>query len=386
MGGDPTLHLREGDRMPGRQTFNCLFDAHADFRKRKGGQKRGQQFPEMPNAGIVWVQNKSGADQDEFAVLGIDSLVIDSAENETEFKREIVFEGKEPTEADHLGRFVVLLEPLIEDQFGKAVLDGMVQVRLNVLSTKHDYADVCDGDSSRMESRANGTARIHWRATPAATGEQWAVMDLGYSGPWEQRFELKTALAPGSSATAHPLEWTGSQYEPNTEAALEFTVQDPFSHFRGRAKDVYSSPHNNGSRGIAQWFSDRKAWEIVEMLTPHALMILGDATSDYSGDFSIDGVKVLQPIGGIITNTDPAGNVAVSNIQGLHGDEDDTIIAVWDEETDRYIAITPIFDSATVVTNFQVSGLTLQKKTRTIYTMDPDAESGWTTIHTGTNC
>jgi hypothetical protein len=39
----------------------------------------------------------------------------------------------------------------------------------------------------------------------------------------------------------------------------------------------------------------------------------------------------------------------------------------------------------TVVTDFQVSGLTLQTKTRSVY-VDPAAdESGWTTDHTGTD-
>jgi hypothetical protein len=34
----------------------------------------------------------------------------------------------------------------------------------------------------------------------------------------------------------------------------------------------------------------------------------------------------------------------------------------------------------------QINGLDLQIKTRDIYVLKADAESGWTTIHTGTEC
>ena len=45
----------------------------------------------------------------------------------------------------------------------------------------------------------------------------------------------------------------------------------------------------------------------------------------------------------------------------------------------------------TVLTNFQVTGITLQKKTRSITVTEGivtniGAESGWTTVHTGTVC
>jgi hypothetical protein len=45
-------------------------------------------------------------------------------------------------------------------------------------------------------------------------------------------------------------------------------------------------------------------------------------------------------------------------------------------------------DEVTFVTNLQVSGTTLQKKTRTVIAYNPDenAESDWTTWHTGTEC
>lgn len=42
--------------------------------------------------------------------------------------------------------------------------------------------------------------------------------------------------------------------------------------------------------------------------------------------------------------------------------------------------------AVTVVTNVRVTATAIQIKTRTIYVPNADAESDWTTIHTGTNC
>jgi hypothetical protein len=200
-------------------------------------------------------------------------------------------------------------------------------------------------------------------------------------------FELKDALAPGGTATAYLLKWGGASYAPDT--AVEFEVYDPFSHFRGRAKDAYSSPHDAGSRGIAGMCVGGNGFLIQEMLTPHALMILGQATAAYAGsDFSIDNLEVMQPIGGIITTADPATSISLTNLSGLAGDDNDKMIGLWDEANDRYIAVLPHFSQVTVQTNYQIdtANREFEKKTRTAYVMEPGTESGWTVVHTGTAC
>jgi hypothetical protein len=66
------------------------------------------------------------------------------------------------------------------------------------------------------------------------------------------------------------------------------------------------------------------------------------------------------------------------------GDEDDEIL-VWDQTTDKaWEATTPT--EITVVTAFQVTGVTLQVKTRTVKAVKAGTESAWTTVHTGTEC
>ena len=72
-------------------------------------------------------------------------------------------------------------------------------------------------------------------------------------------------------------------------------------------------------------------------MEPHALMIQGAVTLDWdSNPDTIDGVIVLQPIGAIITNTDPAEDVAVTNLFGHTANENKIVVAVWDESTTSY--------------------------------------------------
>ncbi|MBA7579442.1 hypothetical protein ES708_21313 [subsurface metagenome] len=60
-------------------------------------------------------------------------------------------------------------------------------------------------------------------------------------------------------------------------------------------------------------------------------------------------------------------------------------ILVWDQTTDKAWEKT-VPTEVTVVTAVQVTGVTLQKKTRTLKVVSAGAESGWTTFHTGTEC
>ena len=154
----------------------------------------------------------------------------------------------------------------------------------------------------------------------------------------ERHFELKDALTPGGTATAHPLEWDNDagDWTVNTEAADEFEVEDLRGIYRGRAKDAYSSPHNQGSRGEARLRNG--VWEIT-YLQPHALLIRGQLTADLEttdATCAIDGVEVMQPSGAIIVTTDPAANVTSTNRHKHEGSENGEVTAAWDEANDVF--------------------------------------------------
>jgi hypothetical protein len=158
----------------------------------------------------------------------------------------------------------------------------------------------------------------------------WLLLD----NPVLRRFELKDALAPGGNATAYLWESDG----PNTD--IEFEVYDALGTCRGRAKDAYGSPHNQGSRGYAAFMPETEHWEVISV-QPHALTIRGQATGDVAttdSTFTIDGTAVMQPTGGLITDQDPAGNITIYNVFSWEGDEDGEVQADWNEGTDRWEA------------------------------------------------
>jgi hypothetical protein len=173
-----------------------------------------------------------------------------------------------------------------------------------------------------------------------AIGEGYPVfwIDLNVAGRTFREaiklFELKTALTPGSTADAYPLDDEG---DPITDDAdVVFEVVDTRGIYRGRAKDAYSSPHDQGSRGEARLRNG--VWEIT-YLQPHALLIRGQLTADLEATdatCTIDGVEVMQPSGAIIVTTDPAANVTSTNRHKHEGSENGEVTAAWDEANDVF--------------------------------------------------
>ena len=62
----------------------------------------------------------------------------------------------------------------------------------------------------------------------------------------------------------------------------------------------------------------------------------------------------------------------------------DKQILTYDSGSGQWVNATGV--AVTVVTDVRVSGLELQKKTRQVWVIKADAESAWTTWHTGTQC
>ncbi len=163
-------------------------------------------------------------------------------------------------------------------------------------------------------------------------------------GQGVRRFELKDNLpssgsvSTGQQATAHPVNAAGVV---DTAVDREFEVHDELGVYRGRKKDKYSSPHSQGSRGVARWSPDAQEWEILSM-QPHALQIKGPLTGALvkaTGSFNIDGVTVMQPPGAIITDTDPATSTFGITNRAFDGDNNAVCIATWDEAAQDWLAL-----------------------------------------------
>lgn len=121
---DTLKKVQPGDPLRIRaQTFNTFVDAARDYINRQRDQSAASQ--ELPlQSGIILVKNASGANQDRFAVMGIDATIITPEKNEDAFKSRVAFKAVVPTE-EHINKFVILTEPIPLGDFGRAMIGAL---------------------------------------------------------------------------------------------------------------------------------------------------------------------------------------------------------------------------------------------------------------------
>ena len=177
MAGDVLKKVKSGDplRIPA-QTFNVFIDMAKDYQGRKmcGGQFAQREFSQ---SGIVLVKNSSLVDCNRFAVLGIDGPLFSPTVNLESFKNKVVLSCRTPDEYNHLGKFVILQEPIQAGKIGSAWIAGVCPAQINIGHSSHKFADVADGDSTVLQSCFSGTARIIW--AEYGTGIKWAIVHIG---------------------------------------------------------------------------------------------------------------------------------------------------------------------------------------------------------------
>jgi len=161
--------------------WNAFADAANAHVARQFGRPGGElRFG--ASAITVPVKNASYADRNRFAVLGIEDVLFDPTDDEDAFLREpFAFEGRTPDEDKHAGQFVILAEPIAGQKIGRAYIQGLTPVKIEVTDEAHTYADVLDGSVAKLASRQHGAARVLWKQP--GVGERWAVVLLGVA-PW----------------------------------------------------------------------------------------------------------------------------------------------------------------------------------------------------------
>lgn len=256
-------HVQRGDplRIPSGD-WNKIVDATRAFYQQQAGL--GATAPAAVGgrqASVVMVKNASDADQERFAVLGVDGPVILPEDNEDEFKRQVALSCVVPTEADHRGKFVILLEPLPVGAIGRACAAGVSIVRLEIVNEDDTQADVLDGDATKLTTvTSGGAAQVLW-TEEASEGEVWAIVRFG---------------SPGGGAPMM-IKLTGaSQLLPNRWA---YSAVEQVPEKQGRYKDKL-----NGWSGTA--------YNTVEANNAETgIQGSGDDTSDFP-----EGVE-MQPLG-----------------------------------------------------------------------------------------
>ena len=179
--GDSLKKVHPGDplRIPAA-TFNTLIDvarAHLARKQNVGGQS---QAASPPPGVILTIRNDSGSDRDRFEVLGLDEPVFPPEDTSTDMSRGPVMSCVYPAVPDHLGAFVVLLEPIASGTVGRAMIQGAVPVQVDFTDTDpNTWADISNGVAANLKAMATGSAKILWRTgDPGDTGVEWCICEL----------------------------------------------------------------------------------------------------------------------------------------------------------------------------------------------------------------
>lgn len=136
-------------------------------------------YPSVAGGVLVQVCNKTGDTLYPSNIAGMDDTVFtDTATSEPVIVNVVV-----PTNGDHPGRWVVLLEELPEDGVGRALMFGVALVQLDVPEEGEDYeyAELADGEVDHLNAVPLGSAEILWREeieSGSGSGEDfvWAVV------------------------------------------------------------------------------------------------------------------------------------------------------------------------------------------------------------------
>lgn len=214
MAGDDFSKPLSGDpfRFPA-PLFGDMIDTIRGFKGSSLGRGGGQPPKDAISTGVVLVKNTTGSTAPQFGVLGIDSVVIDpatSSASESGFRQQPLLSCSAPDIAAHLGKFVVLLEPIKAGAIGRAAVDGVTIAKVDVVDTDHVWADVKDGDTASLASVEFGGAQILWKAS--STGVQWAIVRIG------------RPLADGQLVAVDVEQTGGADGDDTTQATWTYTV------------------------------------------------------------------------------------------------------------------------------------------------------------------
>lgn len=167
---NPFRKVRAGEPLSiSASAWNAVIDEVATRPQLDGGTSRD------PHVNFrVRCQNNSGTGVSKWSILQITGVRPAPSGTYTEFESWPSVIGVRPGAGVNAidPKCVVAVEPIPDQGFGQAAIAGVVQCRLNVNCTGHQYATTAENESDYLETSSVGPFRILWRDNPPATGTQ----------------------------------------------------------------------------------------------------------------------------------------------------------------------------------------------------------------------
>lgn len=187
------------------------------------GTAAGEEFSYRQANLRLYCQNNTGTGVNRWDVLAITGVtptpsgVTGAASLQFQHSPAVIGVA---TTADTGGAFAVAVEPILAGNLGLAAVDGVVQVKLNVMNATDKFASPAAG-SRELTTSSSGQASILWKE--AGTGpNKWGLVRIGsgaggsvkagtFTGAWAigatAAVTFRGTTGPTSTAAVENLTW-----------------------------------------------------------------------------------------------------------------------------------------------------------------------------------
>jgi hypothetical protein len=225
--GDPLQKVKPGQRLRiPAAAYNAFIDTTNKLKSVEFNRGGGPTAAGRPG-GLILVRNDSGADQDRFAVLGIDGVVFPADVNLPGFQNQPVLTAVEPVVPDHSDRFVILWEPVADGKLGYAYAQGTPAVQVDVVDVDHRYAQIIDGDSTMLQSCFSGGVPLLY--VQNSLGTQWGLVNLFPVVPSCTRMRVKGIYNDYLTCRT----WDGVNEGPDIDVAKPYELRHVLGNYTG---------------------------------------------------------------------------------------------------------------------------------------------------------
>lgn len=151
---------------------------------------------------IVQIKNTTGSTVPKWGVLAITGIANDPTAGESslsQFQEVPILEGAAPSSTT-AGKFVVAVEPIAAGKFGRAAIDGVVQVKVEVDKADDKFVACSSGG---LKTGVKGEGLILWKESGTGSNK-WALVRIGSTPTIEQ--DVITGVTLGSSGLVFTTE------------------------------------------------------------------------------------------------------------------------------------------------------------------------------------
>jgi hypothetical protein len=164
--------------------------------------------------GLLRVRNDTSSTFDRFDAVRVTTPAITPYTSEPSYLAQVLLGSRSCAAGiSDVGRLAICLEPIGAGKIGRAIIDGLVQCKINVIEEWHEYADFDPTQSSRrLVSNPDGSsaARILWKESGTGSGK-WATLQLGNPGQFHLVGKVLSSYGgAGISARAGNLPGSGT--------------------------------------------------------------------------------------------------------------------------------------------------------------------------------